>query len=74
MSIATLGIIVLSGLLASCGKSDDGPLLSDDELLKRGRAGHEAATGAAKPPAGTPGSPDQLNNQGGRGLPASPGK
>jgi hypothetical protein len=36
--------------------------MSDDELLKRGQAGHNPTGGptAAKPPAGVPGSPDQL--------------
>lgn len=75
VSLVTLGTLILGAILAGCGKNEDGPQLSDDELLKRGRAGHEAAAGGAKPPAGTPGSPDQLGGQGGRGNPpASTGK
>ena len=49
--------------LVGCGNSNDGPSLSDDELLKRGRAGHDAAGGSTyKPAPGTPASPYQTGN------------
>ncbi len=61
-------VVLTAGILAGCGKKDDeGPQFSDDDLLKRGQAGHDAgAKGPAGPPAGAnvPGSPDQL--KGGR--------
>lgn len=57
---SALGLIVASCILG-CGSGSDGPQLSDDELLKRGKGGHDAAANnAQKPPPGTPGSPDQL--------------
>ena len=52
--------LLAAGCLFGCGSGSDGPQLSDDELLKRGKGGHDAASNSAKPPPGTPGSPDQL--------------
>ena len=56
-----LMVVLVGGILAGCGKKDDdGPQMSDDDLLKRGSAGHDAAGGKSgyKPPAGVPGSPE----------------
>lgn len=38
-----LAIGLLCAFMAGCGSSD-GPSFSDDELLKRGQAGHNAAS------------------------------
>jgi len=54
-SLSLLAILSLTG----CSGNSDGPSFSDDELLKRGKAGHDAAAGAAKPPAGVPAAPSQ---------------
>jgi hypothetical protein len=70
--LAIFSLTLLSVLTAGCsggGDKDEMAPLSDAELLKRGAAGREAGQGGAKPPAGIPGSPDQVGGQGGRGAP-----
>jgi len=39
--VLLLGLVSIFGAFG-CSNNEDGPSLSDDELLKRGKAGHEA--------------------------------
>jgi hypothetical protein len=60
LNFLALGLMAMLSL-AGCSKDADGPSLSDDDLLKRGQAGHNAASGGQKLPPGTPMAPGQGN-------------
>jgi len=51
--VLLLGLVSVFGMIG-CSNNEDGPSLSDDELLKRGKAGHEAGMQRpANPPVST---------------------
>jgi|GEM_PF-5759082 len=54
--LGILALCLLAAFTAGCGSSkDDGPNFSDDDLLKRGQAGHNAASSPQSKT--TPGAP-----------------